>query len=251
MVAVERLSKRGRLKEISFALERGSLALIGPNGAGKSTLLGILAGRIKADTGKVQLFGKPPRSLGAAKVRAYLPQQVAFPSHLRAREILQAARALKRLESAALEEAIARMQLERVLNKPVGALSGGMRQRLALAAALMGEVRLWLLDEPASALDPGGFTCLHAWVSDHLKAGGLVIVSAHRPEEVSALAAEALLLRSGKLLHRAAVTDLYQYVLADGRKLDEILPGARLTREPVKALKEVLYGEEAESTQIP
>lgn len=244
MVAVSGLGKRGRLYGISFTLSQDSLALIGPNGAGKSTLLGILAGRLKADTGEANLFGHRPRSLGAAKALAYVPQKVAFPVHLRTREVLQAARYLKRLERSALDEAVARMQLDAVLDKPVGTLSGGMHQRLALAAALMGGAKLWLLDEPAAALDPGGFACLQAWVGDHLKAGGLMIVSAHRPEEVAALASEALLLRAGRLIHRAKVDALYTYVLADGRTLDEVLPGTRLTREPAKALREVLYGQD-------
>jgi len=241
MVAVSGLGKRGRLFEVSFSSEQGSLALIGPNGAGKSTLLSILAGRIKADEGEASLFGQPPRSLGAAKLRAYLPQQVAFPVHLRARELLQAARYLKRLADSALAEAVARMHLEPVLAKPVGTLSVGMRQRLALAAGLMGGARLWLLDEPAAAIDPGGFSCLQEWVSDHLKGGGVVIVSAHRPEEVAALATEALLLRAGRLIHRAKVDELYRYVLADGRELAEVLPGSRIERRPVAALKEALY----------
>jgi ABC-type multidrug transport system ATPase subunit len=244
MVAVSGLGKRGRLFDVSFEFEQGSLALIGPNGAGKSTLLSILAGRIKADGGEAKLFGSPPRSLNAAKLRAYLPQQVAFPVHLRAREILQAARQLKGLAGGALAEAVARMHLEPVLDKPVGTLSGGMRQRLALAAGLMGGARLWLLDEPAAAIDPGGFSCLQAWLSDHRRSGGTVIISAHRPEEVAALATEALLLRAGRLIHRAKVEDLYRYVLSDGRRLDEVLPGARLTREPVAALREALYEED-------
>jgi len=241
MVAVSRLSKRGRLFDVSFEFEQGSLALIGPNGAGKSTLLSILAGRIKADGGEAKLFGSPPRSLSAAKLRAYLPQQIAFPSHLRTLEILRAARQLKGLADGAMTEAIARMRLEPVLAKPVGTLSVGMRQRLALAAGLMGGARLWLLDEPAAAIDPGGFSCLQEWVSDHLKGGGVVIVSAHRPEEVAALATEALLLRAGRLIHRAKVDELYRYVLADGRELAEVLPGSRIERRPVAALKEALY----------
>lgn len=244
MVAVSGLSKRGRLFEVSFDFEQGSLALIGPNGAGKSTLLSILAGRIKADGGEAKLFGYPPRSQGAAQVRAYLPQQIAFPVHLRALEILQAARQLKRLAGGALTEAVARMRLEPVLAQPVGTLSVGMRQRLALAAGLMGEARLWLLDEPASAIDPGGFSCLQEWLSDHLQDGGTAIISAHRPEEVAALASEALLLRAGRLIHRAKVEELYRYVLSDGRQLDQALPGLSIERRPVAALQEALYEDE-------
>ncbi len=244
MVEVLDARKRGRLFGVSFRLEQGALALVGPNGAGKTTLLNLIAGRIKPDAGEVRVFGHGPRSLAAARRRAYVPQQIAFPLHLKVAEVLEAARALAGVKAKLAAEAAERMGLLPHFKKRVGELSGGLRQRLALAAALMGEKPLWLLDEPASALDPGGLARLIEWARAHREKGGLIIVSAHRPDEVEAFADEALLLARGRARWRGPVRGLYTYRLPDGRRLDEVLPGARVVREPVDVLREVLYEEE-------
>ncbi|WP_457632612.1 ABC transporter ATP-binding protein [Oceanithermus desulfurans] len=248
MVALVEASKRGRLQPLTVEIGPGALALVGPNGAGKSTVLGLIAGRLAPSGGRVTLAGFPARSPRASALRAYVPQQIAWPPHLRAAEVLEAARRMRGATEAALRAAVRRMGLEPVLAKPVGQLSGGMRQRLALAAGLLGEPPVWLLDEPASALDPGGFARLRGWVDEHRTRGGTVIVSAHRPEEVEALADEALLLAHGRLRARGPVGSFYRYRLADGRDLNEVLPGARVLREPVDTLKEVLYEEESTSS---
>jgi len=245
MVEVVNLTKRGRVFEVSFSFERGALALVGPNGAGKTTVLNLLVGRIKPDAGTVRIGGFPPRSLEAARLRAYVPQQIAFPLHLRVQEVLEAAQRLLGASDADREEAVRRMGLGGRLRDFVGNLSGGFRQRLALAAGLMGKRRLWLLDEPASALDPGGFARLVEWTEEHKAQGGLLIVSAHRPDEVEAFADEALLLSAGRVRWRGPVERLYTYRLPDGRRLEEVLPGVRIVREPVDVLREVLYEEES------
>ncbi len=244
MVEVVGATKRGRVAGVSFALEAGALALVGPNGAGKTTLLNLIVGRIKPDAGEVRVGGYPARSLEAARLRAYVPQQIAFPLHLRVREVLAAARGLTGAGEAEAEAAAERMGLLPFRDAYVARLSGGYRQRLALAAGLMGEKPLWLLDEPASALDPGGFSRLVEWTREHKARGGLLIVSAHRPDEVEAFADEALLLSAGRVRWRGPVERLYTYRLPDGRRLSEVLPGVRVVREPVDVLREVLYEED-------
>ena len=205
MVEVVALHKKGRLADVHLRLTAGSLALLGPNGAGKSTLLGLLAGRLKADGGTVRLFGHDPRSLGAARVRAYIPQHLTFPPTLRAEEILEAARRLKGATLQDRAEATLRMGLEAHLKRPVAQLSGGWRQRLALAAGLMGYPPLWLLDEPASALDTEGLERLQDWMAAHLAMGGLVILSAHRQEEISRLAEQFVRLENGRVIEQGSV----------------------------------------------
>ncbi|MCS7069225.1 MAG: ABC transporter ATP-binding protein [Meiothermus sp.] len=205
MVEVVNLHKKNRLAEINLSLPSGSLALLGPNGAGKSTLLGLLAGRLRPDGGVVRLFGHDPRSLGAARARAYIPQHLTFPATLRVGEILEAARQLK---GASLEdkcEATERMGLQAFLKRPVAQLSGGWRQRLALAAGLMGYPPLWLLDEPAAALDSEGLGHLQDWVAAHLAMGGLVILSAHRQEEILRLAEQFVRLEHGRVVEQGSV----------------------------------------------
>ncbi len=243
MVTLVNASKKKRLEPVDLELGPGAYALVGPNGAGKSTLLGLLAGRLAPSGGRVLLAGHAARTPAASRMRAYVPQQIAWPRHLRAGEVLEAARRMRAAAPAEVRAAADRMGLREVLGRPVGQLSGGLRQRLALAAGLLGEPRVWLLDEPASALDPGGFARLVDWVSDHRERGGCVIVSAHRPEEVEALADEVLLLAAGRLRARGPVGSFYRYRLEDGRDLEEVLPGAHVLREPVDTLREVLYEE--------
>jgi len=207
MVEVIDLYKKGRLREVNLRLEAGSLALLGPNGAGKSTLLGLLAGRLKPDGGAARIFGQPSRSLAAARVRAYIPQHLSLPPTLRVAEVLEAARRLKGARPEDKTEALERMGLGAYLKRPVAQLSGGYIQRLALAAGLMGyPPMLWLLDEPASALDTEGLNRLQDWLSAHLATGGLVILSAHRQEEISRLAEKFVRLENGRVVEQGSVT---------------------------------------------
>lgn len=240
-VSVSGLGYRQRLHEVSVELQGGALALIGPNGAGKSTLLHLLVGRLKPHAGRVSLFGHAPRSKEAAPLRAYVPQQIQFPAHLQVREILLAAAQAKGASVEAAEFALDRMGMLGFMLRRAGALSGGMTQRLALAAALMDEPPLWLLDEPASALDGGGLERLAAWARDHVAAGGSLVVSAHRPEEVEAFASEALLLQGGRVAGRQDVHDLFEYRVLDGSSAARPLPaGWQVQRRASDVLQEVL-----------
>ncbi|MGC8875659.1 ABC transporter ATP-binding protein [Thermus sp.] len=197
MVVVEELSKRGRLKGLNLRLSGGVVGLLGPNGAGKSTLLALLAGRLRPDRGRALLLGRSPRDPGLLPLRAYLPQTPRLFPHLRAREVLVLAQRIKGLGPQALEEAVDRMGLEGFMDRKVGALSGGQRQRLALAASLMGNPAVWLLDEPTAALDPKGRERFWAWVE--AKGQGLVAVALHSLEEAYKTQ-HLVLLKGGVLL---------------------------------------------------
>lgn len=242
-LAIRDLSLRGRLEAVTLNVTSGAFALIGANGAGKSTLIHVLVGRLGPHAGEVRVYGHPPRSPAAAALRAYVPQRISFPTHLRVVEVLMAA---ARLKAAAKDEALAaaeRMGLQDVLGRSIGALSGGMTQRLALAAALFDEPPLWLLDEPASALDGGGLERLADWSRTHVAAGGTVVVSAHRPEEVEAFAEDAVLMRSGRVVARLPVSSLFAYTLQRGEASAAPLPADwRVRREATEPLREVLGG---------
>jgi ABC-type multidrug transport system ATPase subunit len=183
----------GRLAPLDLRVDAGVVALLGANGAGKSTLLALAAGRLVATVGRVRVVGAPARSPAAAAARADVPQAVAFPAHARVRELLGVARAARGVDAAHAAAAVERLGLTALLPRSAGRLSGGERQRVALASALMGAPRLWLLDEPAAALDRDGLTRLADWVRWHAAGGGTVVVSAHRDEEVAAYAPDRVL----------------------------------------------------------
>lgn len=237
---VEGLVVPRRLNGVSLRIEVGAVALIGANGAGKSSLLHVLAGRLRPRRGRVRVCGVAPRDRRAARLRAYVPQQVALSPHLRGSEILAAAGRARGLAPADWRAAADRMGLEAILDRPVGRASGGMQQRLALAAGLIGEPPLWMLDEPASALDAEGLERLAAWTDAHVGAGGSVIVSAHRPEEVDAFARDAVLMKDGRIVDRIAVEELYLFEGADGLPIPQ---RATLRRRPGAKLRDVLGGD--------
>lgn len=200
-LALEGAAVVGRLDALDLSVEAGVVALVGANGAGKSTLLALAAGRLPAGAGRVWVDGAPVRDPRAARARADVPQAVAFPGRARVRELLGVARAARGASAEAAAEAVARLGLEALLDRRAGRLSGGERQRVALASALMGAPRLWLLDEPAAALDRDGLARLAAWVRAHAAAGGAVLVSAHRDEEVDAYGpARRLHLEAGRVV---------------------------------------------------
>jgi ABC-2 type transport system ATP-binding protein len=199
VIRLEHVSWRGRVRDVTLQLEPGATALIGANGAGKSSLLGLLAGRARPDRGRVELHGVSARDPRAAALRGYVPQRITLPSTARVAEVLAVARHARHAEASDLDEAIERLGLRPLLARTVTRLSGGETQRVAVAAALLGRPRVWLLDEPASALDAEGLERLSRWLRDHVSAGGTALLSAHRLDEVDLLARHAVRMEGGRL----------------------------------------------------
>jgi ABC-2 type transport system ATP-binding protein len=187
-VELVRAGVRGRLSPVDLRVDRGVTALVGGNGSGKSTILALVAGRLPPTEGQVRVGGALAGTPAAAAIRADVPQRVAFPGRARVAEVLGVAMAARGVDAAEADEAIEKLAIRALLHRFTGRLSGGERQRVALAAALMGRPRVWLLDEPAASLDRDGLARLADWVRAHAAAGGTVLVSVHRDEEVAAYA---------------------------------------------------------------
>ena len=200
MIRFDAVSWRGRVHDVTLEIGAGATALVGPNGAGKSSLLALLAGRASPQRGRVQLARRGARDPEAAALRGYVPQRIALPRAARVREVLAVARHLRGASGEALDQAIDRLALAPLLDRRVSRLSGGETQRVAVAAALVGGPPVWLLDEPASALDAEGLRRLAAWVEAHVGAGGTVLVSAHRAEEVERLARRVVRMEAGRVV---------------------------------------------------
>jgi ABC-2 type transport system ATP-binding protein len=197
----KRFGERVALRDVSFELRAGELtAVVGPNGAGKTTLLSILAGVQRADDGSFELTG----TIGWA------PQQSAVYSRLSVRENL---RLFARLERVAdTDAAVARMLeqtgLRERADELVARLSGGNRQRVNVAVALLGEPRVLALDEPSAALDPGQRARLWEFVGALAARGTSVLFSTHHLGEVRRYASRAIVLADGEVLFDGAPGEL-------------------------------------------
>jgi len=189
------------LAGVSLQVRRGSVyGLVGPNGAGKTTLLGVLAGLRPLTGGSYSIDA---RRIGV------LPDTPTFDPWLTAFEVVDLARALDEsgVEEAAVMEALARVGLADVARRRVGGFSRGMLQRLGLAATVIGEPELLLLDEPAAALDPAG----RREVLDIVKAlqgRATVIFSSHILDDVQQVCDAIGILNHGALAYEGTLDDL-------------------------------------------
>ncbi|QIG43677.1 ABC transporter ATP-binding protein [Nocardioides anomalus] len=177
--------------------------LVGPNGAGKTTLLGLLLGLATPDRGTLELLGGGPAAEGVA---GFVDGPGLYPT-LTARQNL-AALARLRGESTDVDALLDRVGLLDVAGDPVRGFSLGMRQRLGLAAALLGDPRLLVLDEPANGLDPAGKRQVHRVLTDLADAGATIVLSSHRMDDLAALCDEVTLLATGRVVFSGPVAKL-------------------------------------------
>lgn len=189
------------LDDVSFDITPGeAVALWGPNGAGKTTLIKCLLGLISYQ-GDIFLNGLDARRQGKA-VRArvgYVPQEMAFYDMSVAETLAFYAR-IKRVGRLRVEAAVAQTGLSPHMNKAVSALSGGMKQRLALAIALLADPPFLVLDEPTANLDAAARAEFLSLVTGLKERGVTLLFSSHRPEEVEALADRVIVLKAGRLV---------------------------------------------------
>lgn len=206
LIVVRDLTKRfgsvTAVKELSFTVEAGeAIALWGANGAGKSTVLHCLLGLLHYD-GTIELCGYDPRRHGKTVRRfiGFVPQHVRIPDDFTVREALAFFARLRGGSAAAVvPEVMKRLELEQDAHKRIGALSGGMKQRVALAVALMGDPPILLLDEPTASLDAQSRHDLLRLLVELKSAGKTLLFSSHRQDEILAIADRVLVLEQGQL----------------------------------------------------
>jgi ABC-2 type transport system ATP-binding protein len=201
--------------------------LVGPNGAGKTTLLGLLLGLAVADNGRVEILGTPVgRALAVPEgVTGFVDGPGLYPS-LTARQNLAALAALRGRDArtAGIDEVLGQVGLTDVADDRVRGFSLGMRQRLGLAAALLTEPRLLVLDEPANGLDPAGKKHVHGVLTRLAADGTTVVVSSHRMDDLEALCSEVTILATGRVVFSGPLSKLS----TENRELDYRL----LTSDP-------------------
>jgi ABC-type multidrug transport system ATPase subunit len=197
------------LDDVSFRLERGSaLALWGANGAGKTTLLKCLLGLLDCE-GSLHLDGHDLRQSGRAARRflGYVPQELAFHNGMRVDECCRFYAKLKRAPLSRIPVVLAQVGLASQQRKAVGALSGGMKQRLALALALLADPPVLLLDEPTSNLDAKTRDEFIDLLIELRRGGKTLLFTSHHAEEVDRLADQVLVLVDGRVAELQTVDD--------------------------------------------
>ncbi len=237
MLSVRNLTKKfagkDALKGISFEVSRGEIyGLLGHNGAGKSTTLGIILSMVAAGSGEVLIDGisvqKDPRQ--ALRKVGSIFESPAFYDYMSGWENLKVLVGLSgTFDGEKAREVVERVGLSERIGSPVSAYSHGMRQRLALAQALLPEPEILLLDEPTDGLDPEGIKWFRDFVLGLREERGMtVLFNSHLLSEVEQMCDRVSIIRAGELVYEGAVNDL-----RDDR------PALKITADPPEALREV------------
>ncbi|MEY9968454.1 ABC-2 type transport system ATP-binding protein [Streptacidiphilus sp. MAP12-16] len=219
------------LDGVDLDLAQGQIhGLVGPNGAGKTTLLGLLLGLAVADGGSLEVLGRPVgRALASPRgVAGFVDGPGLYPS-LTARQNLAALATLRGQDARTrrIDEVLGEVGLTEVADDRARGFSLGMRQRLGLAAALLTNPRLLVLDEPSNGLDPAGKKHVHGVLTRLATEGTTVVLSSHRMDDLEALCSEVTILATGRVRFSGPLSKL----AAENRELDYRL----LTSDPQAA----------------
>ena len=213
-LTVSHLTKKYRkfcaLDDVSVTLEDGVYGLLGPNGAGKTTLIRAIAGIQPPDSGTVTWNGTETGRLGNSYYDniGYMPQYPRVYPHFTGKEMMRYMAELKGgVSEKKISELLDFVNLTAEADKKVGAYSGGMRQRLGIAAALLNEPKLLILDEPTAGLDPIERIRFRNTLA-RIRSGRIILLATHIVPDVESLADRILLLGAGKLLRSGTAGDL-------------------------------------------
>ena len=243
-LVIDKVSKRYgvsvvALRGFSLELAPGVLGLLGPNGAGKTTLMSILATITRPSEGRVTWNGSDVAENADALrgVLGYLPQDFGVYPNLNAVEFLEYLAAVKGLDPASakrrIDELLNLVNLADVRKRPLGGYSGGMKQRVGIAQALLNDPQLLIVDEPTAGLDPEERVRFRNLLSD-LSGERIVILSTHIVSDVEAMATDIALISQGVLVAHAAPEDLLRQV--EGKVWEWVVPSAELNAAKQRCL---------------
>jgi len=228
------------LQNISLSVAEGQIVgLIGPNGAGKSTLLNLMGGLIFPTKGRVRVCGYPARSIEARSGLGYMPEHPAFLGRYSAWAILKYHGALLGLSrhaiSIQIDKLTEQLQMDEFIDRPCADFSQGMKQRLALAIALMNDPHFLLLDEPSNGLDPIGIIQLRDLLKKLRDAGTAIVISSHRLGELEKLTSDYIFLYRGEVvgfgdkITTGQVGRLHVGIVSNGNRIvKKLLPQSKL-----------------------
>ena len=213
MIQLQHISKRfGKLTvldDISFSLEKGGIfAVLGPNGSGKTTILKIILGMVLPQKGDVSIHeSKILKSWDYRKEISYLPQIARFPDNLTVTELIKMMNDLRNMPSRE-DELIEMLGLQKFLDKKLGNLSGGTRQKVNIMLAFMFDSSILILDEPTAGLDPVSLIRLKELIMESKSKGKIILITTHILGLVEALADEIIFLLEGNIHFRGSLDEL-------------------------------------------
>lgn len=217
MLDLKDISKnyRGKkaLDQVSLSLTEGIYGLLGPNGAGKSTLMNIITGNVDPDAGAVLWEGTEIRALGATyrSILGYAPQQQGLYDTFSGRRFLSYMATLKGISRKEMNDEIERVlsyvNLSDMADRLIGTYSGGMKQRILIAQAILGDPKLIVMDEPTAGLDPKERVRIREKIAA-IAGDKIILVSTHVVSDIQPIAKEIILLKSGQIIDRDSVEGL-------------------------------------------
>jgi ABC-type multidrug transport system ATPase subunit len=217
------------LKDFSFTFINGVYGLLGPNGAGKSTLMYLISGILNADKdgGCVKWNGEPINKLGRAyrEHLGFMPQQQELYRNMTAQIFLEYISTLKGIPPknapTEIKHVLEQVELSECTNKKIGGFSGGMKQRLLIASAILGNPDLLILDEPTAGLDPKQRVIIRK-LTEKLSENKIIIISTHIVSDIETIAKEIIMMNSGQILTHGTVTELTKQVIDSEPTLENL-----------------------------
>ncbi len=214
ILTVENISKNygniKALKGVSFSVPKGCVfGILGPNGSGKTTLLGIIMNVLKATGGSYQLFDEVATDAHRKKIGTLL-ETPNFYHYLSAVQNLKISCAIKGIGEEDIEHVLQTVDLLKRKNSPFSTYSLGMKQRLAIGAALLGNPDVLVFDEPTNGLDPVGISEIRLLIKDLSAKGKTIIMASHLLDEVEKVCTHVAILKQGDLLTSGSVKDVFQ-----------------------------------------
>jgi ABC-2 type transport system ATP-binding protein len=223
VVSISSLTKRFgevvAVDDVTFSLDAGTVTgFLGPNGAGKTTTLRVLLGLADPTAGEALVFGRRYHELDqpARRIGAVLESNDFHPGRS-GRDHLRMLALAAEIPHGRVQEVLALVEIDAASDRRVKTYSLGMRQRLGLAAALLGDPELLVLDEPANGLDPAGVRWLRTFLRRFAQQGGTVVVASHLLAEVTQAVDQVVIIDRGRLVTIAAIDELTD----SGRTLED------------------------------
>ena len=193
---------------LSLTIEKGNIfGILGPNGSGKTTTLGMVLDVLNSTSGGYSWFGKPQNVNSRRKIGAILEHPIFYPT-LSGYKNLEISAMIKEVPVSRIDEVLKQVDLYQRKNSPFKSYSLGMKQRLALGAALLSDPEVLVLDEPTNGLDPQGINQMRELILSIAKSGKTIIISSHILDEIQKMCTHYIILKNGKLLKKGVIEEI-------------------------------------------